>query len=84
MQIKKILCSELARIFVSISENDQIVVWNLDTFEVLKKFFISKKSKNKLINAFFTEFDTRLIIIFDTKIVEIEQICRLGRLRSPN
>ena len=64
---------------VSISENDQIVIRSLENFEVLKKFYISKKSNNRLIKAFFTEFDTRLIIIFESKIVEIEQICRLGK-----
>lgn len=78
MHIKKILFSELAKIFVSVSENDQVVVWSAETLEVLKKFQLPRKEKSRLVDAFFSEFDTRLVLVFDSKIVEIEQICRLG------
>ena len=77
--IKSVLCSTLAKIVVSISENDQIVIWNMDSLEVVKKFFITKKIPSKLVKAFFSEFDTRLILIFENKIIEIEQICMFGK-----
>lgn len=76
--IRKLIISSISKLMVTVSDSDLIVIWSVESLQVLKKFFLPKKSDSKILSLNWTNFNAALILFFDDKILKIENICHLG------